>query len=304
MVGTPAPGYEDQFAGLGHPYVYFMVQHTGEQTRRYIYVRSEDDYGRPTSSSGFESLILDQEQSNYVDPGFFSAQLQMILFPTDTVRTTGTVGDKSIDMLFDWFLYTPDTDLTVQEAPDYARAVQQRLNTYNGGRPASEQVWRVNTTDLALEAPRQEVSLWAWATCNPWRIEPTKDWDFEVRKTDRNGRTYFTVQPLRDDRHDLRRMFQSIEWSVVGRGFTHTVRDEGYTLERGDWGPGAQFDITATVTQTSPVVGDSVWVHNRSTECPDRFGPATRRHTYRYNPAQGRFYEVPPSDLGRAGTRD
>lgn len=297
MIGTPTPGYESLFAGLGHPYVYFMMQHTGEQTRRYVYVRREDDRGRPTSSSGFESLLLDQVQSNYVDPGFFSAQLQMILFPTDPVRTTGTVGDQSIDMLFDWFLYTPDTNLTVREAPDFARAVQRRLSAYNRGRPAREQVWRVNTTDLALGAPRREVS--PWATCNPWRTEPTKNWDFEVEKTDRNGTTYFTVQSVRDSSYDLRRMFHSVEWNVAGGRFAHTVSDEGYTLERGDWGSSAQFDITATVTQTSPVVGDSVWVSGRSTECPDRFGPATRRHVYRYNPVQGLFYEVLPLGPGR-----
>lgn len=282
------------FAGVGHPYLYVMMQHTGQQTRRYLYARNESDDGRPESSAGFESLLLDQTQSNEVDPGFFSAQVQMILYPTGASAGPRTLGPETIDLLVDWFLYTPDTTLSIRQAPDLARAVQQRLSTFNRRLPAEEQVWRVNTTGLALQAPVTPIS--PWATCNPWRIEPIRDWDFEVEHAERGGAVSFTVQLLRNDRYDLRRMFQSIQWRVVetetGR-LVETLRDQGYTLQRGaHWGDGSTFTITAAVTQTSPVTHPPWrWNHGSDTECPDR-SPATRTHTYRYDSGQGVLIET------------
>lgn len=279
------------FAGVGHPYVYLVMQHTGARTRRALYARRERADGRPVSSAGFASLLLEQEQSNSVDAGFFSAQLQMILFPAGASASPRTVGPEGVEMRMDWFLYTPDTTLGVREAPDLARTVQQRLAVYNRRRPAGEQVWRVNTTGLALQAPVAPID--PWATCNPWRIEPVADWDFEVEHAERRGETTFTVQLLRDRRHDLRRMFQSVRWRVedaeTGR-VADTVRDQGYTLRRGPhWGDGAAFTVTATVVQTSPVSYPPwQWNHGRDTECPDR-SPAARTHAYRYDARRGRF---------------
>jgi hypothetical protein len=287
MIGRSS---RQEFQGVGHPYVYVVIQHTGRETRRYLYVRSEDEHGRPVASTRFKSLLLDQRQINYVDAGFFSAQLEILLYPHPSV-THSTIGPGPIELPIDWFLFTPDTTIAVRAIPDEAREIQRRLQAYNASRTSSDQIWRVNTTGLPIEAPRRAID--PWATCNPWRIEPTRNWDVAVEKTNRGGRTFFTVHLVRDAGHDLRRMFQSIEWTVARNGrVVDRVANLGYTLERATrWGDGP-VDITVRVTQTSPVTYPPfAWRHNSSTECPDAFGPAVRTHTYRFDPARGLFAE-------------
>jgi hypothetical protein len=309
------------FDGLGHPYVYVIFRHTGEATDRYLYVRLEDEHGQPVAGSGFQSLLLDQiGQSNFIDPGFFSAQLEMLLYRVNDAEA-GTIEDPAMEMFVDWFLYIRDTDIGVEAAADLARSVKRRLSEYNESLPERDQVWRVNTTDLLLSAPRRSATdppdhpPLGWATCNPWAVEPTNNWDFHVEKTDRNnGQTYFTVHLDRgghqDPPLDLRSIFQSVRWDVVRNGSEVAgVTNEGYALRWGAWGT-APVEIKATITQTSPIVCTATdppvcsWAHSNSTACPEyEFGPATRTHTYLYNPVTGEFSPIdswgPPDAMGR-----
>ncbi len=282
LLTNAAPGRE------GKPLLpaYLFLRITDTHTYQRIHVIDEEDV-----AAGFAWMTMETFGHEHVAP----PHPMRTMLGLEVTPKAGAL-ERTLETRFDWFFYTPRTDLDAETVRDHAARLQaylQRANVLDRGTPTPHPIGRINTTSLPLaypHAPNARTDDGCYDGAMAWLpSHPSAPFDFELRgpyPNRTNGRLYFDVVPVASPGTALRHTRYRIRWQVDetyrrdGRTVTRRiadVRDRGFDFAY----PGPPAGAALVQLRFTITAADVEWPAG----CP-RIEPSARTRTFDYVPGR------------------